>query len=104
MNTAPSTRSGWSAASMQRALRAEREADDDRAIGPVASMTAIASAANSRSVYAAGSVGRSERPLPRPSKVTTRQWRARYGICIFQWRECTIDQVGSSSTVGSPLP
>jgi hypothetical protein len=36
--------------------------------------------------------------------VTTRQCRARYGICIFQWREWTIDQVGSSRTVGSPLP
>ena len=41
---------------------------------------------------------------PRPSKVTTRQWRARYGIWSFQKREWTIDQVGSSSTVGSPSP
>ena len=41
--------------------------------------------------------GRSERPLPRPSKVTTRKWRARYGICAFQSREWTIDHVGSSS-------
>ena len=49
-------------------------------------------------------VGRSDRPLPRPSKVTTRQWRARYGICAFQWREWMIDQVGSSRTVGSPSP
>jgi hypothetical protein len=26
------------------------------------------------------------------------------GICIFQCREWMIDQVGSSSTVGSPAP
>ena len=71
---------------------------------PVASITAIASAANSGSAYASGSVGQSERPFPRPSKVTTRQCRARYGICIFQCRECMTDQVGSSKTVGSPEP
>ena len=44
---------------------------------PVASITARASAANSARRYASGSVGRSERPLPRPSKVSTRQCRAR---------------------------
>ena len=38
--------------------------------------------------------------MPRPSKVITRKWRARYGICVFQIREWTIDQVGRSSTVG----
>ena len=70
----------------------------------VASMTASASAANSSVLFASAPAGRSERPLPRPSNVTTRQWRARYGICIFQQRECTIDQVGSSSTVRSPSP
>jgi hypothetical protein len=43
----------------------------------VASITARASAAYSGSAYASGSVGRSERPLPRPSKVITRQCRAR---------------------------
>jgi hypothetical protein len=43
-------------------------------------------------------------PLPRPSNVTTRKCRARYGICIFQWRECTIDHVGRSITLGSPSP
>jgi hypothetical protein len=36
--------------------------------------------------------------------VTTRQWRARYGICIFQCREWTSAHVGSSKTVGSPAP
>ncbi len=46
------------------------------------------------SAYASAPVGRSERPLPRPSKVTTFRWRARYGICIFQHREWTIDHVG----------
>jgi hypothetical protein len=42
--------------------------------------------------------------LPRPSKVSTRQCRARYGICIFQWREWMIDHVGRRKTVGSPEP
>ena len=75
-----------------------------RARSSVASMTASASAANSSVLFASAPAGRSERPLPRPSNVTTRQWRARYGICIFHDRECTTDQVGSSSTVGSPSP
>ena len=39
---------------------------------PVASITAIASAANSPVLYASAPLGRSERPLPRPSNVTTR--------------------------------
>ena len=43
-------------------------------------------------------------PLPRASNVTTRWWRARYGTCAFQKRECTIVQVGSSRIVGSPVP
>ena len=60
--------------------------------------------ARQRELYAAASAGRSERPLPRPSNATTRQWRARYGICIFQWREWTSDHVGRRSTVGSPEP
>ena len=70
----------------------------------VTSITASASAANSSSRYASGPDGRPERPFPRPSNVMTRAWRARYGICAFQWREWMIDQVGSSSTVGSPEP
>ena len=70
----------------------------------VASITAIASAANSLSAYASGSIGRSERPLPRPSNVITRQCRARYGTCIFHCRECMSDQVGSNRIVGSPAP
>jgi hypothetical protein len=65
---------------------------------------ATASRANSTSSYADVCVGRSDRPFPRPSKQTTRQWRARYGTCIFQTRECTTDHVGIMSTVGSPWP
>ena len=41
-------------------------------------------------VRLAASSGRSERPLPRGSNVTTRKWRERYGICAFQRRECEI--------------
>jgi hypothetical protein len=67
-------------------------------------MTASASAANSASTYVAIPRGRSERPLPRPSKVTTRKCRARNAICAFQWREWMIDHVGSSRMVGSLEP
>ena len=67
-------------------------------------MTASASAANSSLAVRVGLGGRSERPLPRPSNVSTRQCRARYGICIFQWREWMIDHVGRRKTVGSPEP
>ena len=57
MKTAPSTRSGCSAASSRPALPAEREPDDDARSVSVASITASASAANSRSSYAAGVCG-----------------------------------------------
>ena len=104
MKTIRSTRSGCDAARWS-----DRSAPRDSATiaarsVAVASSTATASAANSSSRYASGSAGRSLRPLPRPSNVTTRQCRARYGICIFQCREWTIDHVGMRSTVGSPVP
>ena len=41
-------------------------------------------------------------PLPRPSNVMTRKWRAKYGICVFQCREWTIDHVGRRRTVDRP--
>ena len=103
MKTAPPIRSGCSAARISpRCAPSESETSTARSVS-VASITARASAANSRSSYPPLG-GRSERPLPRPSKVTTRQWRARYGICIFQCREWMIDHVGSRKTVGSPSP
>ena len=72
MNTIASTRSGWSAPS-SRHRSAPRDSDTSTARSvPVASITASASAANSSAVYASGSRGRSERPFPRPSNVTTR--------------------------------
>ena len=71
---------------------------------PVASSTWSASSTNSPTAYAAASWGWSERPLPRGSKVITRLCRARWGTCSFQIRDGTIDQVGSSSTAGSPAP
>ena len=77
MKTAPSTRSGCSAASSKpRWPPSEKPTITARSV-PVASSTASASSANSRSSYAAGSGGRSDLPLPRPSNATTRQWRAR---------------------------
>ena len=104
MATRPSTRSGWPAASrLPHLAPAERPTSVARS-RPVASITASASAVYSASAYADAPTGRSERPLPRPSKVTTRQWRARYGICAFQIRECTIDHAGSRSTAGPSLP
>ena len=47
--------------------------------------------------------GRSERPFPRRSNVTTRACRAKYGIWAFQAREWVISQVGNSRMVGSPV-
>ena len=54
----------------------------------LSSMTARQSAAKVSSVYAAAPSGRSERPLPRPSIVSTRQCLAKYGTWHFQNREC----------------
>ena len=70
----------------------------------VASITATTSATISSSEYAPLWVGRSERPLPRESSATTRKWRDRYGICIFQIREWTIAHVGSRTIVVGPSP
>jgi hypothetical protein len=71
---------------------------------PLASITASVSRAYSVSANAAGSSERSERPLPRGSNTTTRKWRAKYGTCAFQTRECTIAHGGTNTTVGSPSP
>ena len=103
MNTILATRSGWFAATSNDVPRPATATPTTARSVAVASITASASAANSSSRYASGSGGRSERPLPRPSNVTTRQWRARYGICNFQCREWMIDHVGSRSTVGLAL-
>jgi hypothetical protein len=104
MKTAPLTRSGWSAArSVPQRAPQETPTIAARSVR-VASRTARASSANCPSVYASISAGRSAFPLPLPSNVRTRKWRARYAICSFQWREWMIDQVGSRKTVGSPLP
>ena len=104
MNAAPATRSGCSAASSTPQSDAHDTPTMTARSVAVASRTASASSANSRIEYASAPCGRSERPLPRPSKVTTRQCRARYGICIFQWRESRSAHVGMSKTVGSPVP
>jgi hypothetical protein len=99
-----STRSGCSAASAS-ALGTPREYPTTVARSvPVASITATASSMKSLLRYEAGPWGRSDRPLPRPSNVTTRKCRAKYGICNFHTRECTIDHGGSSRTVSSPSP
>jgi hypothetical protein len=50
------------------------------------------------------STGRSERPLPLPSNVTTLCRRARKWICAFQTREWVIGAAGMSSSVGAPSP
>ncbi len=66
---------------------------------PVSSSTAITSATNSPGTYASPPAGRPDAPFPRPSNVITRWSRANAGTCAFQRRLCTIDQVGSSTTV-----
>src|SRR5215831_2795902 len=104
MNTAPSTRSGCTVAS-KRARCAPRERLTMNARStPLPSSTATASRMNSSSVYASSLVGRSDLPLPRGSKVRTRDRRAKSGICAFQQREWTIDQVGRRRIAGSPWP
>ena len=95
----PSTRSGWSAATCRaQGVPHDSETRTARSV-PVASSTATVSAAYCSLVYAAGPVGRSDSPLPRPSKVTTRKCRARKPTCAFQNRESMIVQVGISTTV-----
>ena len=79
MNAAPATRSGCSAASKTPQSAAHETPTTTARSVAVASSTASASSANSRIVYASAPTGLSERPFPRPSNVTTRQWRARYG-------------------------
>ena len=75
MKTAASTRSGCSAAKISpRCAPIDNDTSAARSV-PVASITARASAAKARSSYPAG--GRSDRPFPRPSKVSTRQCRAK---------------------------
>ncbi len=102
--TSPCTRSGCSAATWAaQAAPLERPTSTARST-PAASITATVSAAYSAFEYAAAPSGRSEPPLPRPSKVTTRWWRARWGTCAFHIRDRTIDQAGSSTTVAGPDP
>src|SRR3954469_3741719 len=100
MSTAPVTRSGAVAAS-RAVITPPRDtpATTARPV-PVASITARTSAACSANVYAAGSVGRSARPLPRPSTVTTRYRRASTGLWAFQCRLWAMAQVGVRTTVG----
>ena len=104
MNAAPATRSGCSAASTTPQSAAHDTPTTTARSVAVASITASVSAANSRIAYASAPCGRSERPFPRPSNVTTRQCRAKYGICSFQCREWMSAHVGSSTIVGSPEP
>jgi hypothetical protein len=104
MKTMPAARSGCSAPSSSAQVAPSDRATSTARSVPVASMTVSASAVNSAGRYASAPAGRSERPLPRPSKVTTRCRRARSGTWSFQCLEWMIDQVGSSMTVGSPLP
>ena len=97
------TRSGCSAARMRDSPRSHHATTTAR-LTPAASSAATASPAYSRRAYSAPVRGRSERPLPRGSNVTTVPCRARYGIWHFQERECTISQVGSRRNAGDPPP
>jgi hypothetical protein len=72
ISTSPETRSGWAAAASTEAQApADRATTAARSV-PVASITATMSSPYWDGVCAAAPAGRSERPLPRPSKVTTR--------------------------------
>ena len=102
MNSAPRTRS--LCASSSPAGAGPQCTTITQCSTPAASSTASASCSVTRGPYASGESGRSERPLPRASKVTTRKWRARYGTWAFQKREWTIAHGGTSSSVCSPSP
>jgi hypothetical protein len=104
MRTVPSTRDACSAASSSAQFPPWDRATTTARSVPVASSTANAYATWAAWSYASGASGRSERPLPGPSNVTTRWCRARYGTCIFQNRLWMIVHVGSSRIVGMPLP
>ncbi len=98
------TRSGWVAARHSEvAAPFDSDTTTARSVS-VASSTARAASACHAVRYGAGSVGASDRPLPGPSKVTTRWRRPRWATCIFQKRLCTMVHVGSSRIVGAPVP
>ena len=48
--------------------------------------------------------GRSDRPVPRPSVVTTVRWRDRNGINPFHERAWVIGDDGTRKVAGSPSP
>ena len=77
MKIAPAMRSAWSAASSSAPPAMAQWATMTQRGVPVASRTARASSASGCGPYSAAVSGRSERPLPRGSKVTTRKCRAR---------------------------
>ena len=104
MNTAPRTRSGCSTASSSAAPAGAQWQTTTASSTPAASITASASPAVIRWPYASGLCGRSERPFPRASYVTTRKWRARYGTWSFQKREWTIAHGERKSRVSGPSP
>ena len=52
-------------------------------------------------VWSSTAAGRPDRPLPRPSNVTTRYRRARSGSSAFQIRECVIGDGATRSSVGT---
>jgi hypothetical protein len=66
----------------------------------VASITATASPTLSALVWDAGSVGRPDLPLPRPSIVTRRKHLLRKGIWPLKMREWVIGDGGMKSRVG----
>ena len=77
MATTPSARSGCRDAQISACHAAKQTLTRTARSTSSWSITAMVSAMYSRSPYAAGSVGRSERPFPRGSMVTTRKCRAR---------------------------
>ena len=99
ISTAPFTLPPYSAASRQASTPPIETPQRTARRVSVASITASTSSACCCCVYALGSLGPSDRPVPRPSTVITRYRRASTGICAFQCMESAIAQVGSSTTV-----
>ena len=103
-STRPLTRSGCSAASEQVVPARRTRTRRPPGLRLRVSSTARASSAVDPPVVGAhGRRGRSERPFPRRSKVTTRACRAKYGIWGFPGAGMDDLPGGKQQMVGSPV-
>ena len=104
MAKTPNTRSGRSAARTVQRPAPLQSPPSTTLSAPTWSSTAQTSSRRCWVVICSGPVGRSDRPLPRGSTVTTRKCRARNATWAFQARACTMVSGMTRQTVTSPSP